>query len=133
MGDSDLSGEGLVLGNAYGEKLREQVEQRLAFYETGAAPQKNIDAMREVSAKVEVKKKKTDDGTGGDEDENDSSDDAMDLVGDSKAEKKKKEKKEKVSHKRKRGEDTNDEDTNGEVGSTLTATETDVAAEEPAK
>merc|ERR1712224_1040068 len=42
-------GGGIVTGNAYGTKLKEQVEQRLAFYETGAAPQKNIDAMREVS------------------------------------------------------------------------------------
>jgi nucleolar protein 56 len=32
----------------YGEKLREQVEERLKFYETGAAPRKNIDVMEEV-------------------------------------------------------------------------------------
>ena len=32
----------------YGEKLREQVEERLKFYETGAAPRKNIDVMEEI-------------------------------------------------------------------------------------
>ncbi|KAI0263973.1 Nop-domain-containing protein [Gloeopeniophorella convolvens] len=32
----------------YGEALREQVEERLAFFETGAAPGKNTDAIRKV-------------------------------------------------------------------------------------
>lgn len=32
----------------YGEKLREQVEERLRFYETGAAPRKNMDVMEEI-------------------------------------------------------------------------------------
>ncbi len=32
----------------YGDKLREQVEQRLRFYDTGEAPTKNLDAMKEV-------------------------------------------------------------------------------------
>jgi len=32
----------------FGEKLREQVEERLKFYETGATPRKNIDVMREA-------------------------------------------------------------------------------------
>ncbi len=35
--------------NAYGQKLRDQVEERLKFYETGAAPRKNIDVMQEVA------------------------------------------------------------------------------------
>ena len=35
--------------NVYGQKLREQVEERLKFYETGAAPRKNIDVMEEVA------------------------------------------------------------------------------------
>mmetsp|Transcript_25102 Transcript_25102/g.58396 ORF Transcript_25102/g.58396 Transcript_25102/m.58396 type:complete len:227 (-) Transcript_25102:44-724(-) len=34
---------------AYGDKLREQVEERLKFYETGAAPTRNIDAMQAVA------------------------------------------------------------------------------------
>jgi nucleolar protein 56 len=36
------------VGNAYGEKLREQVEERLEFYKTGKAPRKNIDVMQEA-------------------------------------------------------------------------------------
>jgi len=40
----------------YGEKLREQVEERLKFYETGAAPRRNVDVMKEVA-----KQMKTDD------------------------------------------------------------------------
>jgi hypothetical protein len=32
--------------NAFGEKLREQVEERLRFYEEGVAPSKNADAMQ---------------------------------------------------------------------------------------
>ena len=36
----------------FGEKMRDQVEERLAFYETGAAPKRNVDAMKEVLAEV---------------------------------------------------------------------------------
>jgi len=36
----------------FGEKLREQVEERLKFYETGATPRKNIDVMREALQEV---------------------------------------------------------------------------------
>merc|ERR1719424_269411 len=32
----------------YGDRLKEQVEQRLRFYDSGEAPKKNVDAMREV-------------------------------------------------------------------------------------
>ncbi len=38
----------------YGEKLRDQVEERLSFYETGEAPRKNIDIMREAMHEVRV-------------------------------------------------------------------------------
>lgn len=31
---------------AFGEKLREQVEERLDFYDKGVAPRKNIDVMK---------------------------------------------------------------------------------------
>uniref|UniRef100_A0A8C5Q170 Nucleolar protein 56 n=1 Tax=Leptobrachium leishanense TaxID=445787 RepID=A0A8C5Q170_9ANUR len=34
--------------SVFGEKLREQVEERLAFYETGEAPRKNLDVMKEA-------------------------------------------------------------------------------------
>jgi len=40
--------------NAYGVKLREQVEERLKFYETGAQPRKNIDVMEEVAKSIKV-------------------------------------------------------------------------------
>jgi nucleolar protein 56 len=50
---------------AYGEQLRDQVEERLNFYDTGAAPRKNVDVMTAVSdslralaPKVEKKDKK---------------------------------------------------------------------------
>jgi nucleolar protein 56 len=38
----------------YGQKLRDQVEERLKFYETGAAPRKNIDVMEEVARHLRV-------------------------------------------------------------------------------
>ncbi|CAI5738717.1 unnamed protein product [Hyaloperonospora brassicae] len=38
----------------YGEKMREQVEERLAFYESGAAPRKNADVMQEVSEELQL-------------------------------------------------------------------------------
>jgi nucleolar protein 56 len=53
----------------YGEKLRDQVEERLAFYDSGVAPRKNLDVMREVQAQIDAeaggtktKKRKSDDG-----------------------------------------------------------------------
>ena len=36
----------------FGEKMRDQVEERLAFYDSGAAPRKNIDVMREAAAEL---------------------------------------------------------------------------------
>ena len=38
--------------NKFGTKLKEQVEQRLTFYETGAAPEKNLDVMRGIIADI---------------------------------------------------------------------------------
>nr|XP_032806592.1 nucleolar protein 56 isoform X1 [Petromyzon marinus] len=38
----------------FGEKLRDQVEERLSFYETGTAPRKNIDVMKEAAAEALV-------------------------------------------------------------------------------
>jgi len=38
--------------NKFGEKLKEQVEERLNFYDTGNAPKKNIDVMHEVLEEV---------------------------------------------------------------------------------
>ena len=51
---------------AYGEQLREQVEERLKFYDTGEAPRKNVDVMTAVaeslrgSSNDKDKKKKKD-------------------------------------------------------------------------
>ncbi|XP_073238813.1 nucleolar protein 56-like [Porites lutea] len=39
----------------FGQKLHEQVEDRLKFYETGEAPRKNIDVMKEAIAEFEEK------------------------------------------------------------------------------
>ncbi|CAM9211119.1 unnamed protein product [Discosporangium mesarthrocarpum] len=36
----------------YGEELREQVEERLKFYDTGEAPRKNIDVMKTVGDRI---------------------------------------------------------------------------------
>ncbi|XP_063781572.1 nucleolar protein 56-like [Pseudophryne corroboree] len=48
--------------SVYGDKLREQVEERLSFYETGEAPRKNIDVMKEAQQEAsevtaEIKRK----------------------------------------------------------------------------
>jgi nucleolar protein 56 len=42
----------------YGDKMREQVEERLEFYNTGAAPRKNIDVMKVVSDELKAEQKK---------------------------------------------------------------------------
>lgn len=34
--------------NIFGEKLKQQVEDRLKFYETGEKPPKNVDVMKEA-------------------------------------------------------------------------------------
>ncbi|KAG7402367.1 snoRNP complex protein nop56 [Phytophthora boehmeriae] len=44
----------------YGDKMREQVEERLAFYESGAAPRKNADVMQEVSEELKKDATKAD-------------------------------------------------------------------------
>ena len=40
---------------AFGEKLREQVEERLDFYDKGVAPRKNIDVMKSAIESAENK------------------------------------------------------------------------------
>ena len=67
----------------YGEKLRDQVEERLKFYETGAAPRRNIDVMQDVAKQLKV--------DGGD----DSDEEMAEVKTPSKKEKKKKDKKRK--------------------------------------
>jgi nucleolar protein 56 len=41
------------LTNVFGEKLRQQVEDRLKYYETGEVPRKNIDVMKEAVEEVQ--------------------------------------------------------------------------------
>ncbi|KAI2651512.1 Nucleolar protein 56 [Labeo rohita] len=48
--------------SVFGDKLRDQVEERLAFYETGEAPRKNLEVMKEAVAEAsevaaEIKRK----------------------------------------------------------------------------
>lgn len=38
----------------YGEKLRDQVEERLKFYQTGEAPRKNLDVMEEAKRELDA-------------------------------------------------------------------------------
>ncbi|MPC80874.1 Nucleolar protein 56 [Portunus trituberculatus] len=49
------------LSSVFGEHLREQVEDRLAFYETGNIPRKNAEVMKEAleehNAKMKEEKK----------------------------------------------------------------------------
>ena len=40
----------------FGDKLREQVEERLSFYETGDVPRKNVDVMKEAVKEVRSEK-----------------------------------------------------------------------------
>jgi len=50
--------------SVYGQKLRDQVEERLKFYETGAAPRKNIDVMEEVARHLKAGKDAEDEESG---------------------------------------------------------------------
>ena len=68
----------------YGEKLRDQVEERLKFYETGAAPRRNIDVMQDVAKQLKVEA-------------GDDSDEEMAVTPSKKKEKKEKKKKRKSS------------------------------------
>ena len=38
----------------FGDKLREQVEERLSFYESGELPRKNVDVMKEAVKEVSL-------------------------------------------------------------------------------
>jgi len=75
----------------YGKKLREQVEERLKFYETGAQPRKNIDVMEEVARHLAAGKS--------------TEDIKMEVDDDSGDEQEKKKKKKKDKKKRKLSED----------------------------
>jgi nucleolar protein 56 len=59
--------------NKFGERLREQVEERLRFYDSGEAPRKNIDVMKEVMDEIRAEEAAAGGGKkakkGGDDDE----------------------------------------------------------------
>ena len=57
-----------VPSRLYGEKLRDQVEERLQFYETGKAPRRNIDVMQEVSRELKAANGDDDDDVDMDDD-----------------------------------------------------------------
>ena len=38
----------------FGEKLKEQIEERLTCFETGTTPRKNIDVMKEAMSELEA-------------------------------------------------------------------------------
>ena len=46
--------------SVFGQKLHDQVEDRLKFYESGEAPRKNIDVMKEAIAEFEEKNQEMD-------------------------------------------------------------------------
>jgi nucleolar protein 56 len=89
----------------YGEKLREQVEERLKFYETGQAPRKNIDVMEEVSKQLKGGKSDKSSKMDVDDDDDDDADEKRasgEPESSSKKKKDKKNKKDKDKDKKKR-------------------------------
>ena len=53
-GAEPLSPPAEVPTSVFGDKLREQVEERLAFYETGEPPRKNLEVMKEAVVEVRL-------------------------------------------------------------------------------
>ena len=49
----DCFSEGEAVGDKFGEMLRQQVEERLEFYESGKVPRKNTDCMELVQKEIE--------------------------------------------------------------------------------
>jgi len=49
----DCFNEGEAVGDKYGEMLRQQVEERLEFYESGKVPRKNTDCMEQVQKEID--------------------------------------------------------------------------------
>merc|ERR1712233_105061 len=77
--------------NKFGEKMKDQVEERLEFYETGKAPQKNLDAMHQAAVKAQAEADSM----------ADIDDDDEEMVPTTPKKEKKKEKKEKKKSKKK--------------------------------
>lgn len=95
----------------YGEKLRDQVEERLKFYETGAAPRKNLDVMVEIRKSLE-----NNSAAGKDKDGDVKMDDDDEVVLKTpKSKKKSKKEKKSSTKKRSRAEDDNDSSAEMEI------------------
>ena len=86
----------------FGKKLHDQVEDRLTFYDTGEAPKKNLDVMREAIAELnksvaegdeQGEKKKKKKKKGADKEEKEA---AVEVKEESDVKDKKKKKKQKV-------------------------------------
>jgi len=98
----------------YGEKLREQVEERLKFYETGAAPRKNLDVMEEIRKSLG----------------NDKADEDADME-EPKSSKKKEKKSKKDKKKRKRDSDSDEEESSKKTKNAADEEETPTKAKIP--
>jgi nucleolar protein 56 len=90
--------------DVFGKKLRDQVEERLKFYETGAAPRKNLDVMKEAM-------KEAHDEAGNGSDSGDDSDVEVAVAKSSKKDKKKS----KATSSGKADDDDDDDDDKMEV------------------
>ena len=88
----------------YGLKMKEQVEQRLNFYETGVPPQKNIEAMHEVAEELKQMKPKEEEKVIEEEvkEEKEKKEEVKEKKKEKKDKKDKKEKKDKKSKKEKK-------------------------------
>ena len=90
----------------YGLKMKEQVEQRLNFYETGVPPQKNIEAMHEVAEELKQMKPKEEEKVIEEEvkeEKEEKKEEVKDKKKDMKEKKDKKDKKDKKEKKDKKG------------------------------
>ena len=86
----------------YGLKMKEQVEQRLNFYETGVPPQKNIEAMHEVAEELKQMKPKEEEKVIEEEVEEEKEEKKEEVKDKKKDKKEKKDKKDKKDKKEKK-------------------------------
>ena len=86
----------------YGLKMKEQVEQRLNFYETGVPPQKNIEAMHEVAEELKQMKPKEEEKVMEEEVKEEKKEKVKEMKEEVKADKKEKDKKDKKEKKDKK-------------------------------
>lgn len=114
--------------DVFGKKLRDQVEERLKFYETGAAPRKNIDVMKEAMKEAAVEDAEGDDSDGM-EDVNDDDEEPTAAV----EEKTPKSKKKKDKKKRKDRDSGADDDDTEKKRESRHGTGDDADAEEDAE